>query len=130
MEGTLTMSSKNHSIGADHETVRRWRRERFITTSARKKRPHRNIYWKDVQSKGSHHEGRGAECYYVCVHDAKGKVHLRFGRTENTVDSMPTIWENVECNGIPRSIYLDRFSSYYGKEKLTESKSFKKNIRI
>ncbi len=121
---------KNHSIAVDHETVRRWMREKFITTSLRKKRPHRkrrerrSAYGEMIQFDGSHHdwfEGRGAECcLYVCVDDATGKVHLRFGRTENTVDAMLTIWEYVNRNGIPRSIYLDRFSAYYAKEKLTD----------
>ncbi len=33
---------------------------------------------------------------------------------------MLTIWEYVNRNGIPRNIYLDRFSAYYAKEKLTD----------
>jgi transposase-like protein len=121
---------KNHGIAVDHETVRRWMRARFISTSERKKRPHRkrrerrSAFGEMIQFDGSHHdwfEGRGAECcLYVCVDDATGKVHLRFGRTENTADAMLTIWEYVKLHGIPRSIYLDRFSAYYAKEKLTD----------
>lgn len=121
---------KNHSISIDHETVRRWMRERFITTYLRKKRPHRkrrerrSANGEMIQFDGSHHdwfEGRDAECcLYVCVDDATGKVHLRFGRTENTADAMLTMWEYIKHNGIPRSIYLDRFSTYYAKYKLTD----------
>ena len=121
---------KNYNIAVDHETVRRWMRERFITTSVRKKRPHRrrrerrSASGEMIQFDGSHHdwfEGRGAECcLYVCVDDATGKVHLRFGRSENTADGMLTMWEYLKYNGIPRSIYLDRFSAYYAKEKLTD----------
>ena len=85
---------KNHGIAVDHETVRRWMRASFISTAERKKRPHRkrrerrSAFGEMIQFDGSHHdwfEGRGAECcLYVCVDDATGKVHLRFGRTENT----------------------------------------------
>jgi transposase-like protein len=131
---------KNHSIAVDHETIRRWMREKFITTSVRKKRPHRkrrerrSACGEMIQFDGSHHdwfEGRGAECcLYVCVDDATGKVHLRFGRTENTADAMLTIWEYVKCNGIPRSIYLDRFSAYYAKEKLTDFARAMKELSI
>ncbi|MCB0728422.1 MAG: transposase [Ignavibacteriae bacterium] len=121
---------KNHSKSLDHETVRRWMRENFISTFERKKRPHRrrrerrNACGEMIQFDGSHHdwfEGRGSKCYlYVCLDDSTGKVYLRFGRTENTADAMLTIWGYVKQNGIPRSIYLDRFSAYYAKEKLTD----------
>ncbi len=109
---------KNYSISSDHETIRRWLRQSSITTSMRKKRPHRrrrerrSANGEMIQFDGSHHdwfEGRGAECcLYVCVDDATGKVHLRFGRTENTADAMLTMWEYIKQNGIARSIYLDR----------------------
>lgn len=131
---------KNHSIAVDHETIRRWMRERFIMTSERKKRPHRkrrerrSAKGEMIQFDGSHHdwfEGRGAECcLYVCVDDATGEVHLRFGRTENTADAMLTMWEYVKQNGIPRSIYLDRFSAYYAKYKLTDFSRAMKELSI
>jgi len=78
---------KNHGISVDHETVRRWMRAKFISTSERKKRPHRrrrerrSAFGEMIQFDGSHHdwfEGRGAECcLYVCVDDATGKVHFQ-----------------------------------------------------
>ena len=131
---------KNHSIAVDHETIRRWMRESCIMTSIRKKRPHRrrrerrSAYGEMIQFDGSHHdwfEGRGAECcLYVCVDDATGKVHLRFGRTENTADAMLTMWAYVKHRGIPRSIYLDRFSAYYAKGKLTDFSRAMKELGI
>jgi transposase-like protein len=131
---------KNHSISLDHETVRRWMRESFIATSERKKRPHRrrrerrSAFGEMIQFDGSHHdwfEGRGAKsCLYVCVDDSTGKVYLHFGRTENTADAMLTIWEYVNQNGIPRSIYLDRFSAYYAKEKLTDFSRAMKEMEV
>jgi len=121
---------KNYNISSDHETIRRWLRQISITTSMRKKRPHRRRrerrsgYGEMLQFDGSHHdwfEGRGAKCcLYDCVDDATGKVYLRFGRTENTADAMQAMWEYIKHNGIPRSIYLDRFSAYYAKDKLTD----------
>jgi len=105
-------------------------RERYIATSERKELPHRRRRERRsgcgemIQFDGSHHdwfEGRGGKCcLYVCVDDSTGKVYLRFGRTENTADAMKTNWEYVKQNGIPRSIYLDRFSAYYAKETLTD----------
>ncbi len=131
---------KNYSISSDHETIRRWLRESSITTSMRKKRPHRRLrerrsgYGEMIQFDGSHHdwfEGRGAKCcLYVCVDDATGKVYLRFGRTENTADAMQTLWEYVKHTGIPRSIYLDRFSAYYAKDKLTDFSRAMKELCI
>ena len=131
---------KNHSICVDHETVRRWMRSQFITTAERKKRPHRrrrerrSAFGEMIQFDGSHHdwfEGRGAECcLYVCVDDATGKVHLRFGRTENSADAMLTMWEYVNQHGIPRSIYLDRFSAYYAEKKLTDFARAMKELNV
>ena len=113
---------KNHSISSDHETIRRWLRQSRITTSMRKKLPHRRYrerrsgYGEMIQFDGSHHdwfEGRGAKCWwYVCEEDSTGKVHLRFGRTENIADAMQIMWEYVNQKGIPRRICLDRYSAY------------------
>jgi len=131
---------KNYNLAIDHETLRRWMRRSSIMTSTRKKRPHRkrrerrSAYGEMIQFDGSHHdwfEGRGAECcLYVCVDDATGKVHLRFGRTENTSDAMLTLWEYVNGNGIPRSIYLDRFSAYYAKNSLTDFSRAMKELGV
>lgn len=131
---------KNYGISSDHETIRRWLRQNSISTSMRKKRPHRRRrerrsgYGEMIQFDGSHHdwfEGRGAKCcLYVCVDDSTGKVHLRFGRTENTADAMQTIWDYIKHNGIPRSIYLDRFSAYYAREKLTDFSRAMKELSV
>jgi len=121
---------KNYGLEINHETIRRWMRENAITTSLRRKRPHRkrrerrSSYGELVQFDGSHHdwfEGRGAEsCLYVCVDDSTGKIYARFGISENTEDAMKTMWEYVLLNGIPKSIYLDRHSVYYSEDNLTD----------
>ena len=124
------MLTEYHNISLSRETVRNWLREKSITTSLRKKRPHRrkrerrSCYGELLQFDGSYHdwfEGRGAECCLLnCVDDATGKVYLKFAILENTQDVLITLWEYVKNNGIPRSIYTDRASVYYAEGKLTD----------
>lgn len=121
---------ERHKISIDHETIRKWLRENAITTSIRRKRPHRkkrerrSCYGELVQFDGSYHdwfEGRGAECCLLnFVDDATGKVYLKFAISENTQDVLLSMWEYVKQNGIPRSIYVDRASVYYAEGKLTD----------
>lgn len=121
---------ENHKISIDHETIRKWLRENAITTSIRRKRPHRkkrerrSCYGELLQFDGSYHdwfEGRGAECCLLnCVDDATGKVYLKFAISENTQDVLQSMWDYVKQNGIPRSMYVDRASVYYAEGKLTD----------
>jgi transposase len=121
---------ENHKISVDHETIRRWLREQAITTSMRKKRPHRrkrqrrSRFGELLQFDGSHHdwfEGRGPECCLLnAVDDATGRVYLKFAPSENSQDVLWTLWEYVNKYGIPRSIYTDRFNVYKGEAKLTD----------
>jgi transposase len=131
---------KNHNISLDHETIRRWLREKAITTSMRKKRPHRrkrerrSCCGELLQFDGSHHdwfEGRGAECCLLnCVDDSTGKVYLRFAISENTQDVLMTLWEYVKKYGIPRSIYTDRYNIYKAEGKLTDFGRAMKELNV
>jgi transposase len=131
---------ENHNISLDHETVRRWLREKAITTSMRKKRPHRrkrerrSCFGELLQFDGSHHdwfEGRGAECCLLnCVDDSTGKVYLRFAISENTQDVLLTLWEYVNKHGIPRSIYTDRYNIYKAEGKLTDFGRAMKELNV
>ncbi|MBA4251426.1 MAG: hypothetical protein C0442_06865 [Chlorobiaceae bacterium] len=65
---------KSHRICVNHQTLRKWLRAETITTSMRKKRPHRkkrerhSCFGELLQFDGSHHdwfEGRGAECCLI-----------------------------------------------------------------
>ncbi|HSR17411.1 MAG TPA: ISNCY family transposase, partial [Ignavibacteriaceae bacterium] len=124
------MLLKYHNITMNRETIRRWLRENSITTNLRKKRPHRrkrerrNCYGELLQLDGSYHdwfEGRGPECCLLnCIDDATGRVYLKFALSENTQDILKIMWEYVEKNGIPKSIYTDRASVYYAEDKLTD----------
>ena len=121
---------KSHKISVDHETIRKWLRAKAITTSMRRKRPHRkkrerrSCFGAMLQFDGSHHdwfEGRGAECCLInCVDDSTGKIYVKFAVSENTQDVLLTIWEYVNKYGIPRSIYTDKYSIYKAEGKLTD----------
>jgi len=134
------MLTEYHNISLNRETVRNWLRENAITTSIRKKRPHRrkrerrSCYGELLQFDGSHHdwfEGRGAECCLLnCVDDATGRVYLKFALSENTEDAMRTMWEYVKKNGTPRSIYTDKYSIYYAEGKLTDFARAMKQLNI
>lgn len=134
------MLVSNHSILVDHETIRKWLRSEAITTSMRKKRPHRkkrerrSSFGELLQFDGSYHdwfEGRGPECCLLnCVDDATGRVYLKFAISENTHDVMLTMWEYINKHGIPRSIYTDRGSVYYAEGKLTDFGRAMKQLKI
>jgi len=134
------MLEEYHNISLNRETVRNWLRQRSITTSLRKKRPHRrkrerrSCLGELLQFDGSYHdwfEGRGAEsCLLNCVDDATGRVYLKFALSENTQDVLLTMWEYVNKYGIPRSIYTDRASVYYAKGKLTDFGRAMKQLNV
>lgn len=131
---------KSHKISVDHETLRRWMRSQAITTSMRKKRPHRrrrerrSCFGELLQFDGSHHdwfEGRGAECcLFNGVDDSTGNVYLKFAISENTQDAMLTMCEYVNKYGIPRSIYTDRHSVYKAEGKLTDFGRAMKELNV
>ncbi|MDH4163495.1 MAG: hypothetical protein OEW15_12505 [Nitrospirota bacterium] len=88
----------------------------------RKKRPYRQ--WRErkacrgamVQLDGSHHdwfEGRGPKCALMAfVDDATGEVCAWFYDYEGTLPAMDCFKGYIKQYGIPRSVYLDRHSTY------------------
>jgi transposase len=126
-----------YQIKINHETLRRWIRGSGSALWHRKKRPHRSKRERRssvgsmMQFDGSHHdwfEGRGSKCcLLVCIDDASSRVHIRFSPTESTRSVFEILREYVEEKGIPGSIYVDRHSVYYEKEKQTDfSRAMKK----
>jgi hypothetical protein len=119
-----------HKIKIDHETVRRWLRENGEITSSRKSRGHRRkrerkrFIGEMLQFDGSHHdwfEGRSASCCLLHgIDDATGKVHLKFSNSENTKEVLQALKEYVEGNGIPHSIYTDKYGVYYSEKEKTD----------
>lgn len=131
---------KSYNISINHETLRRWMRQEAITTSLRKKRPHRKRrerrsgFGEMLQFDGCHHdwfEGRGAECcLFNCIDDSTGRVFLRFACSENTADAMLTMWEYLTRHGRPISLYLDRHSVYKAENVLTDFARAMKELDI
>ncbi len=131
-----------HQIKINHETLRRWIRSSGHVGWHRQKRPHRkrrerrSAYGEMLQFDGSHHkwfENRGEKCCLLLgIDDASSKVHMRFSPTESTESVFIELQDYVEEIGIPRSIYVDRHSVYYEREKETEfSRAMKKmNVKI
>jgi transposase len=119
-----------HGQKIDHETIRRWLRESAITTSMRKKRPHRRkrerrtAIGEMIQFDGSPHdwfEGRGAMCCLLhAIDDASGRIYLRFAASENTSDCLLTLKKYCQKHGIPKAIYTDHGSVFYADGKLTD----------
>lgn len=117
-------------IKVNHETLRRWMRAGGIITSERKKRPHRKKRERRVaigemlQFDGSHHdwfEGRAESCCLLHgVDDASSKVFLRFAKNESAESVLTTMKEYCQINGIPASIYTDKYSVYYSEEEKTD----------
>lgn len=82
----------------------------------RERRAHRGEL---VQFDGSYHdwfEGRGGvaeTCLLAAIDDATGQLlHLRFAQHEGTLPVMQFWTEYARQHGLPKEIYLDRFSTY------------------
>lgn len=54
------------------------------------------------------------------VDDASGRAFLRFAKDESTESVLRTLKEYCQVNGIPDSIYTDRYSVYYAEQEKTE----------
>ncbi len=118
-----------HHIKVSDETLRRWFQQEHIPYRSRKKRPHRQ--WRErkghrgemVQMDGSHHdwfEGRGPACVLMgYVDDATGRVYARFYEYEGTLPAMDGFKRYIRLYGLPRSVYLDRHSTYKAWAKQT-----------
>lgn len=82
-------------------------------------RQRRSRYGEMLQFDGSYHHwledrgGTGELCLLAAVDDATGKmVHAQFAAHEGVIPVF-TFWQGyVAAHGIPRNIYLDRFSTY------------------
>lgn len=119
-----------HKIKISHETLRQWMRGSAITTSMRRKRPHRKRRERRgaigtmIQLDGSPHdwfEGRRSSCCLLhIIDDASNKIFLRFAETENSWDAMKIMEQYCIKYGIPRSIYVDRGSVFFAEKGLTD----------
>lgn len=111
-----------HGIVIHRETLRLWLLEAAISYKKRKARKHRQ--WRKrkahfgelVQIDGSHHdwfEGRGPACVFMgYIDDATNIVYGRFYDYEGTIPVMDSMKRYIKRYGIPRSVYLDKHSTY------------------
>ncbi len=118
-----------HNITVSDETLRGWFQEEHIPYKSRKKRPHRQ--WRKrkayrgemIQMDGSHHdwfEGRGPTCVLMGYSDdATGEVFARLYEYEGTLPAMDSFKRYIRLYGLPRSVYLDRHSTYKSMAKQT-----------
>ncbi|MEA3357465.1 MAG: ISNCY family transposase, partial [Patescibacteria group bacterium] len=114
---------EDNNINIGVETLRQlmishklWKsKPRKKTTDHRVWRPRKEYYGEMEQFDGSYHVWFGDEesCLLLSVDDASGKItHGRFDYNEG-VKAVFKFWnECVSKNGLPLSIYLDRFSTY------------------
>jgi hypothetical protein len=80
-------------------------------------RRRKDNYGEMQQFDGSYHywlEDRGEElCLLLSVDDATGRItHAKFDKNEGTVAVFKFWMEYLKKNGLPLSIYLDKFSTY------------------
>ncbi len=111
-----------HRITINDETLRLWLNEAEIPYKKRRAKKHRQ--WRErkahfgelVQIDGSHHdwfEGRGPVCVFMgYIDDATGTVYGRFYDYEGTVPAMDSMTRYIKRYGIPKSIYLDKHTTY------------------
>lgn len=119
--------TKRHGIQRDPTTIRDllvaaglWVPRRAPAGSAHRMwRQRRSRYGEMLQFDGSYHHwledrgGTGEMCLLATVDDATGKiVHAQFAAHEGVIPVL-TFWKGyVNAHGVPRSIYVDRFSTY------------------
>lgn len=96
--------------------VKRHRKEKKRSWRARKKH-----VGEMIQLDGSHHgwlEDRGPKLVVMgYIDDADGKVYAEFHKYEGTEPAMSSLNGYIKKNGIPRSIYLDKHSTYKNNQK-------------
>jgi hypothetical protein len=110
------------------ETLRLWLIKEALWQS-KKRKVHKDYSWRQrkdhlgemVQMDGSHHdwlEGRGPKLVLMgYIDDATGRFHGKFYAYEGTMPAMDSLKGYIRQYGIPKSIYLDRHSTYKTTKK-------------
>jgi len=124
-----------HGIDRDPQTVSAiqirvglWK-QRVVRTKAEHRfyRERREVFGEMQQFDGSYYdwfEGRGGiheACLLLAIDDATGKVtHAQFAEHEGVLPVMGFWLDYAHRHGIPKAIYLDRFSTYSMNVKLAK----------
>ena len=115
--------SENHQIEIGKETLRQlmigwklWKpKSRKKNNEHRNWRPRKEQFGEMQQFDGSYHKWFGDQesCLLLSVDDATGKItHAKFDYNEGVVAVFKFWKEYFNKNGLPLSIYLDKFSTY------------------
>lgn len=129
----LTIASEKlagDGLTVSRETLRRWLKAeglwlgRQTERKHRRRRRRREHFGELVQMDGSDHgwfEDRGERCcLMVMVDDATGRVHARFGPSENLQLARETLAGWIErFGGAPQALYVDRLSLYHATRSPT-----------
>lgn len=115
-------------VKVNDETLRLWLiKEALWQVKARRVR--KSLTWRErkahfgemVQLDGSHHdwlEARGPKLVLMgYIDDATGRFYGRFYGYEGTMPAMDSLKGYINKYGIPKSIYLDRHSTYKNNKK-------------
>jgi transposase len=120
---------ERNGIRINAETLRKWLIGTGDWKKSRRHRGHRQ--WRErkqhegemVQMDGSHHdwfEGRGPWSVLMgYIDDATGRVFGRFYDYEGTIPAMDSFKRYIRRDGLPLSVYLDRYKTYKSTAKPT-----------
>lgn len=93
-----------------------WKKRKGQKEKKRSWRARKNHYGSMVQMDGSHHdwlEGRGPKLVLMgYIDDATGQVYGKFYDYEGTQPAFDSLKGYIKRYGLPRSIYLDKHSTY------------------
>ena len=114
---------ERHRIQVNDETLRLWlikeglwQAKKLKAQKERTWRPRKDHLGQMTQMDGSHHdwlEGRGPKLALMgYIDDATGKFFGEFFGYEGTLPAMESLKNYMKRYGIPRSIYLDKHSTY------------------
>lgn len=119
---------EREKIKVNEETLRLWlieeglwKKRRGQKEKRRSWRARKDHFGAMVQMDGSHHdwlEGRGPKLVLMgYIDDATGRVYGKFYDYEGTQPAFDSLKGYVKKNGIPRSVYLDKHSTYKVNKK-------------
>jgi len=115
--------SQNHKITINKETLRIVMSEMGLWRIKSRKNPKHKHFWRPrkenfgemEQFDGSYHQWFGQEesCLLLAIDDATGKITYGEFKEHESVKEVFGFWLGyLQTNGLPLSIYLDKFSTY------------------
>lgn len=127
--------SENHGINRDPKTIRQIMIDEGLWKPRKKKKQLQHRQWRErkscygemIQFDGSYEHwfedrnNTGEVCLLAAIDDASGKItKAKFDHDEGVFPVFGFWKEYIEANGKPRSIYLDKFSTYNLNHKLAK----------